>query len=404
MKDSETLNLNNLYSNTNKKIYKFGFGGSPFSPPRDFKEQVCKSIDMHKYLSTQGLEKLRESISNFYNKRFNWSCYNKESIVIGPGTKELLFLLQFHFKGRFIIPTPAWVSYLNQSRILNNKPYFLRSSLKSGYKIDLARLEKILMKDPKTKKCLVMINPSNPTGATYESSELRDLGLLLSKYKTFVISDEIYWMLQYNGKNDSIARYYPERSIISSGISKWAGAGGYRLGYFIFGKDTLDIRDVLVNYGSETYSCAPTPIQYSSVDLYTNYNEKYKEYNTSCNKILRLVSEYCYVKFNKNKIRCPRPGGGFYLFLDFNYYKKKLHSRGITNSVLLCSKLLSEYSVSILAGKYFGIPEKSLAARFAFVDFDGDNALKNISDLNFDTYFKNIIDGVNLIVAYVRQL
>lgn len=403
MSESETLNLNKLYSTSTSKIYKFGFGGSPFSIPAELKQQLIKYVDKTKYLPTQGLPELRTSIANFYNNRFNSSLYSENEVVIGPGTKELLFLLQFCFDGKFIICTPSWVSYINQNKVLNKEFYKLDNSITNNYKIDLTELENILQKDSDITKCLILNSPNNPTGAVYSKDELQQLAELLRKYDTYVISDEIYWMIHFDTQCESIVTYYPEKTILSCGISKWCGGGGLRLGYFLFPKSMNDLKNKIIQVGSETYSCAPAPIQYAAIDLYSNHNT-YLPYISKCTKIFNIISNWYYTQFNNNNIHCYKADGGFYLYLDFEYYRELLNNRSIYTSVDLCNTLLKDKGVSLLAGKYFGIDESKLTARFAYVDFDGDFVFKNVDNLtdnNIEEYFPNIVIGVQLLIGWI---
>ena len=213
-------------------------------------------------------------------------------------------------------------------------------------------------------------------------------------------------MIQFTKKCESIVTYYPEKSILSCGISKWCGGGGLRLGYLLFPKSLDDLKCKIIQAGSETYSCAPAPIQYAAIDLYSNH-EKYISYIDKCSRIFELVNQWCYTQFNDNNIKCYKADGGFYLYIDFEYYKDLLNNRGINTSVELCNTLFTETNVSLLAGKFFGIDEKKLTARFAYVDFDGDYVYNNVDKLtekNMFEYFPNIVMGLKLIFGWVNMI
>ena len=119
LKPSATLAINeesNRLKKSGKKIYKFGFGQSPFPVPESVVLALKKNADKHNYLPMQGLEELRLTIANYLNKNNN-NNFDKENIVIGPGTKELMLLTQIIFKGDILLPAPSWVSYQPQAFI-----------------------------------------------------------------------------------------------------------------------------------------------------------------------------------------------------------------------------------------------------------------------------------------------
>ena len=119
LKPSATLAINeesNRLKKSGKKIYKFGFGQSPFPIPESIVSALKINANKHTYLPMQGLEELRSAIANYLNKNNN-NDFNKEDILVGPGTKELMFLTQIAFQGEILLPAPSWVSYLPQALI-----------------------------------------------------------------------------------------------------------------------------------------------------------------------------------------------------------------------------------------------------------------------------------------------
>ena len=115
---------------------------------------------------------------------------------------------------------------------------------------------------------LILTYPDNPTGLTYSSEELKALSEVARKHQIIIISDEIYGRTDFNDSHCSMARYYPEGTIISTGISKWAGAGGWRLGFFVFSKELSWLREAMTNIASETYTSVSAPIQYAACSAF----------------------------------------------------------------------------------------------------------------------------------------
>ena len=135
LKPSATLAINeesNRLKKSGKKIYKFGFGQSPFPVPNSVILALKNNADKHTYLPMQGLEELRSAIANYLNKNNN-NNFNKEDIVIGPGTKELMFLTQIAFQGEVLLPAPSWVSYQPQAFIAKNKVHWIQTTSNSNW-------------------------------------------------------------------------------------------------------------------------------------------------------------------------------------------------------------------------------------------------------------------------------
>ena len=135
LKPSATLAINeesNRLKKSGKKIYKFGFGQSPFPIPESVVSSLKINANKHNYLPMQGLEELRSAIANYLNKN-NHNNFTKENIIIGPGTKELMLLTQIIFKGDVLLPAPSWVSYLPQALIAKNKVHWIQTTSSSNW-------------------------------------------------------------------------------------------------------------------------------------------------------------------------------------------------------------------------------------------------------------------------------
>src|SRR5690606_12101120 len=106
---------------------------------------------------------------------------------------------------------------------------------------------------------------SNPHGYTYCNEELKAIAAVAREYRMLVLADEIYGEVHFLGKHTSIAQYYPEGTIVSSGLSKWCGAGGWRLGTFAFPAQLQWLKNAMATAASETYTSTSAPIQYAAV-------------------------------------------------------------------------------------------------------------------------------------------
>ena len=162
LKPSATLAINEeskRLSKNGKKIFKFGFGQSPFPIPDSIVLELKNNAQKNTYLSMQGLEELRIAIANDLNKN-NGNNFSEEDIVIGPGTKELMFLMQILFQGEILLPAPSWVSYQPQAFIAKNKVHWIQTKNSSNWFPTPEQLEDKI-KSIKEKNILLFLNSHN---------------------------------------------------------------------------------------------------------------------------------------------------------------------------------------------------------------------------------------------------
>ena len=166
LKPSSTLRINEISKDLEaqgKKVYKFGFGQSPFQIPEDVVNELKNSAHQNKYLPMQGLSELRTAICKYENKKKKRN-FKEENIIVGPGTKELMFLLQTLFDGEILLPAPSWVSYAPQSIISRNKFHWINTNSENNWFPSAEEIEKIISNN-KNKKFLLFLNsPNNPSG------------------------------------------------------------------------------------------------------------------------------------------------------------------------------------------------------------------------------------------------
>ena len=391
LKPSSTLLINeisNKLEREGKKIFKFGFGQSPFNVPQDIVNELKGNAHQNKYLPMQGLEDLRVSIASYISKKKDYK-YSSSNIIVGPGSKELMFLLQILFEGEIILPAPSWVSYAPQAIIGRNKIKWIQAKSENNWFPTAKEIEDVLKKD-KQKKYLVFLNsPNNPSGQV--CTNLSEISQLTKKYNLYFLSDEIYSELTFEDNYQSISNYCPENTIISTGLSKWCGAGGWRLGYFILPNNLSEITNQLKVLASETFSSVSSPIQYAAIVAHKNDHTNYINHSKN---ILKSVGNYVYENLKSNNVLINKPQGGFYLLPEF--INKKF-----STSTELCNNILKETGVALLPGSDFGFSEKKLLARLSYTDFDGENFMNNTvhnEEINYEKikkYAPKIIEGTN---------
>jgi aspartate aminotransferase len=356
-----------------------GLGQSPFPVP----ERVVESLRVHAhekdYLPVQGLPALREAVAGHHQRELGIETCADE-VLVGPGSKELMFMLQLVYYGDLVIPTPTWVSYAPQAQIIGRHVRFLPTRGRNGWRITADQLEELCSSDPGRPRLLILNYPANPTGGTYSEPELKRLAEVARKYRVILLSDEIYGKLHHEGAHRSIVPFYPEGTIFSGGLSKWCGAGGWRLGLFVFPPELHWLKDAMTSVASETFTSTCAPIQYAAVTAFEKSAEidLYLERSRS---VLRALGRHLASRLMEAGVRVTRPRGGFYLFPEFRGKARELRTKGIRSSPSLCERLLDETGVAILPGSNFGRDPGELTARISYVNFDGAGALEAVAGL-----------------------
>lgn len=373
-------------------VYRLGLGQSPFPVPDRVIQSLRDNAHRKDYLPVCGLDSLRASVAGF-NERQQGIYTDPGLVMIGPGSKELIFILQLVYYGDLVIPTPSWVSYSPQARIVGRHVYWVPTSPDNYWRMSPDQLEKICRTDPDKPRIAILNYPSNPTGYTYPLDRLKELARVARKYNVILVSDEIYGLLHFRNQHISVARYYPEGTIISSGLSKWCGAGGWRLGTFSFPENLEWLHRAMTIVASETYTSTSAPIQHAAITAFDG-GEDIDIYLHHSRRILRALAHFFTERLKAMHVEIPMPHGGFYLFPDFGIYRETLAARGIHTSVELCHTLLEETGIAMLPGYEFGRNPEELTARIALVDFDGEEALKAASS----SYDQTILNG-----AFVQQ-
>jgi aspartate aminotransferase len=236
------------------------------------------------------------------------------------------------------------------------------------------RLEEICAEDPDRPRIVILNYPNNPTGGTYKLDELKQLAEVARRYRVVLLSDEIYGELHFRGQHVSVARFYPEGTIVSSGLSKWCGAGGWRLGTFLFPRSLHWLLDGMTAVASETFTATSTPVQHAAVRAYYGGLD-IERYLWHSRRILRALGRWCHETLAAAGLDVLKPAGAFYLYPDFAPVAEKLRARGLGSPRRICDRLLEDTGVAILPGTDFGGRDDELTARVAFVNFDGAQAL-----------------------------
>jgi aspartate aminotransferase len=387
MAQSATLAINErsrLLREKGQTVYAMGLGQSPFPVPDSVVEALRLAAPEKDYLPVKGLPALREAVADFHREREQIDA-QPDGVLIGPGSKELMFLLQLAFYGEIIVSSPCWVSYLPQARIIGRTVSVIPRSFEQGWKLTAEQLTETLEHedDDYRPRLLVLNYPGNPTGQTYTADELQQIAEVARRFEVIILSDEIYGQLHHRGEHVSIARFYPEGTIVSSGLSKWCGAGGWRLGTFYFPPDLEWLLEAMATVASETYTSVCAPIQHAAVHAF-RCGVDIERYLWHARRILSALASQCTDMLRQAGLGVHLPDGAFYLFVDFSPMQERLAARELADGPSLCKRLLTETGVAILPGVSFARSRQELTARLAYVNFDGGRALAASENIPLD--------------------
>jgi len=395
---SATLKINEIskkLEQEGKEIIKFGFGQSPFPVPDKVVDELKKNAHQKSYLPILGLDDLRVAISKYESKKKNKN-FSSEQIIIGPGSKELMFLLHVSFDGEIILPAPSWVSYQPQSIIADNKFHWIQTSAENNWYPTAESLEELVLKNKEKNYLLILNSPNNPSGQVCKN--IKEISEIVKKYKIIVLSDEIYSELTFDENYDSISNFCSEQVIVSNGLSKWCGAGGWRLGYFVIPNSLSKLKNSMKVLASETFSAVSAPIQFAAISA---FNNDHTDYVLKSKKILKEIGEYVYNNLKSNNVIMNKPMGGFYLMPEFS--NKKFNT-----SAEMCTDLLNKKGVAILPGSDFGFSIDKMISRLSYTDFDGKNFMSKINpDTIIDNdlikkYAPKIVEGTKKLKEWVE--
>jgi len=340
-------------------IITLSIGEPDFDTPTAIKNAGNDAINNNitHYPPVPGFIELRQAIADKL-KRDNGLDYTASQIVVSNGAKQSLtniFMVLLNEGDEVIIPSPFWVSYPEMIKMADGKPVFVDAGIETDFKVTPEQVEAAIT--PRT-KAFLFNSPSNPTGSVYTKKELKALADVFEKYPDIVIvSDEIYELILFEGKHESIAQFESirDRVIIVNGVSKGFAMTGWRIGYIAapqFLTDAINKLQGQYTSGAGTISqmaaqeaVATNPT--TSDDL-KNMVSTFKERR---GLLIDLVKDIPGVKLSI-------PNGAFYLFPDVSsYYGKSDGQLTINNSGDLCIYLLNEAHVALVPGEAFGSPQ-----------------------------------------------
>ncbi len=340
-----------------KSIVSLSAGEPDFKTPKHICDAAIKAIQdgFHGYTMNPGTPELREAICAKL-KRDNNLDYDPSQIICSNGAKQSVgfsILALVDPGDEVIIPAPYWVSYPEMVRLAEGESVTVRTSFENNFKLTPEQLEETIT--DKT-KALILCSPSNPTGAQYNAEELKGLAKILRKYpQVYVISDEIYEYIVFDGEHISILNVAPDlkdRVVLINGFSKGFAMTGWRLGYLAAHNDIVSavskIQSQETSAPSSISQKAGEAAYKGNLDEVETMREQFKNRRDYLVKALNAIKG----------VSCFTPGGAFYVFPDISHYlgTKKPDGSVIESSTDLCLYLLDEFGLALVPGDAFGEP------------------------------------------------
>ena len=338
-----------------KDVISLSLGEPDFNTPDFVKEAAKQAIDddYSKYMPVPGYLDLREAISAKF-KRDNGLDYAPEQIVVSTGAKQSLInvILSLVNPGdEVIIPAPYWVTYVEQVRMAGGVPVVIETSIDNDFKITPAQLKEALNEKS---KLMIFSNPCNPTGSAYSKEELSGIAEVVAATENFyVISDEIYEHIIFEGKNHSFAGFpgVYNKTITVNGVSKAFAMTGWRVGYIGAPKEiAAACTKIQGQYTSGTGSISQRATKRAVETDPAELKFMVDAFRGRRDLVLNLLNEIEGVKTNV-------PEGAFYVFPDISsFFGKSVDGRVINNATDLSMYILDEAMVALVTGVAFGDP------------------------------------------------
>ncbi len=335
-------------------VISFSVGEPDFNTPQNIQNEGIRAIKegLTKYTPASGIIELKKAVCEKLKKE-NGLDYKPSNIIISNGAKHSIFnsLMAILNPGdEVIIGVPYWVSYPDLVKIADGVPVFLETKEENDFKFNVDGLNSVLTQ--KT-KAIILNSPSNPTGAIYSEEELRAIADWAVKNNIFIISDEIYEKLVYDGKKHiSISSFNEEikdLTILINGMSKAFAMTGWRIGYTAAHEDIIKI---MSNMQSHTTSNPCSISQYASVVGLLGNQDSVESMKKEFEKRRDFMAE----TINSiNGLSCRKPQGAFYIMVNFTQLLgKTIKGKKINSSLDFANLLLDEAKVAVVPGIAFG--------------------------------------------------
>ena len=364
-------------------VVNFGVGEPDFDTPENIKEAAIKAIrdGFTKYTPVGGIDALKDAIIEKFRKD-NGLEYAREEVIVSCGAKHSLYNIAQALYGpgdEVIIPSPYWVSYPDQVILNDARPVIVKT-----YESDVFMLkpEALEARITKKTKAIILNSPSNPTGLTYDRQALERIAEVVLRHKLYVISDEIYEKLVYDGAEHvsiaSLGSEIKKRTLVVNGLSKSHDMKGWRMGFTAGPKEIIK---AMTKIQSQSTSNPNSIAQKAAIEALTGPQDFVQTMRSEFDRRRRfLVSELNAIP----EVSCITPTGAFYAFPNISGLFGKVNGKPVFSSSDLALFLLEDANVALVPGDAFG----------------DDNCIR----LSYATSMENLKKGVERIRNAVGKL
>lgn len=353
-----------------RTVFQLGFGESRFPVHPKILDALCEHATARSYTPVAGLPELRAAIAEFYSREFKLGTAS-EQVIVGPGSKSLLFALVRALDGDVLLPRPTWVSYEPQALIADRRVTWIDTHFEDEYCLTAEGLTAGLARAREAgqqPRILVLANPNNPTGIAYPAATSEALAQVARDNALAVISDEIYALINHCQRpHVSIATCYPEGTFVTGGLSKHHSLGGWRFGLAVVpaGEAGAEVMQALTAVAGAVWSSPAAPVQHAATVAYSDEPD-IMAYVRTCAAIHAVVTHELYHQLQEAGIPCPRPSGAYYVYPNFNRWQEVLRRRhDVATSNDLAALMLDEYGIAALPGTAFGARPDDLSVRLS---------------------------------------
>lgn len=337
-----------------RDILMLTLGEPDFKTPENIAAAATAAIASGKtsfYTQAGGLPELKSAVSSYFESFYGYGLAQNE-VVVTVGAKFALyafFASVLNQDDEVIIPTPYWVSYADQVKMVGGRPVFSVGTQETDFKVTVAQLD--VLKTDKT-RVLLLNSPSNPTGMIYTSAELTEIGNWAVAHDVLILADDIYGRLVYNGNNftpiSTLSDAIKAQTIIINGVSKTYAMTGWRIGFAV---GNPEIIGAMSKIASQTTSNPSAVAQYAAIEALTGDQSTVETmrlaFEERLNTILPLINEV-------PGFEAIKPQGAFYLFPKV---AKAMEMKGFSDITAFCDDILEETGVAVVTGAGFGAPE-----------------------------------------------
>ena len=376
---SATLAVNDALAarkQTGQPVLPFGFGeaGLPVHPM--LRTELAAAAYHGEYGPVAGSAGLRAAAAGYWTRR--GLPTSPHSVVAGPGSKALLYGLLLAIGSDVAVPRPSWVSYAAQARLTGLRARYVPPAAGHGGICDPAGLASSVQESRaagRPLRAVIVTLPDNPTGTLAAPAAVRQLCEVAARHDLIIISDEIYRDLVHDAAAPylSPAQVAPERTVVTTALSKSLALGGWRLGVARLPAGELgdSLRDRLLGVGSEIWSAPAAPVQHAAAVAFSEpepIRERIAQSRALHAAVARAVAGIC----AGAGLRVPAPQASFYVYPDFEPWRGWLRSRGLRTGPELARHLIARYGLGTLPASAFGESEDVLRFRMATAMIYGD--------------------------------